>query len=115
LQLLGHDVDGGEEAEREVDAAVVVVDRLRQMDDVKPLGRGGELALVHVEEVGGLQRVVAADGDERVDFEIDERVVHVAEAGRLLRVVEIGLGVDALARIGAGGADDDPAAVAQAA
>ena len=34
LQLLGHDVDRGEEAEREVDAAVVVVDRLRQVDDL---------------------------------------------------------------------------------
>ena len=34
LQLLRHHVDRGEEAEREVDAAVVVVDRLRQVDDL---------------------------------------------------------------------------------
>ena len=34
LELLRHHVDGGEEAEREVDAAVVVVDRLRQVDDL---------------------------------------------------------------------------------
>jgi hypothetical protein len=43
LHLLGHHVDGGEEAEGEVDAAVVVVDRLRQVHDPEALGASGSV------------------------------------------------------------------------
>jgi hypothetical protein len=72
LELLRHDVDGGEEAEREVDAAVVVVDRLRQVDDLDAARPLGQVLLVLVEEVGRLERVVAADGDQRVDLEVHQ-------------------------------------------
>ena len=65
---LASDVDGGEEAEGEVDAAIVVVDRLRQVDDLDALRSGRQALLVLVEEVRGLQRVVAADRDQRVDL-----------------------------------------------
>ena len=87
LQLLRHHVDGGEEAEREVDAAVVVVDRLRQVDDLHAARLRRQVLLVLVQEVRRLQRVVAADRDQRVDLEIDERVVDVAQPRRLLVVV----------------------------
>ena len=41
LELLRHDVDRGEVAEREVDALVVVVDGFRQMDDPDRLAPAG--------------------------------------------------------------------------
>ncbi len=112
--LFGHDVDRGEEAEREVDAAVVVVDRLREVHDLHAARLGREALLILVEKVRGLQRVVAADRDQRVDVEIDERVVDVAQVDGLLQIVEVVGLFDPLAGVRARGADDDAARVAQA-
>jgi hypothetical protein len=67
-----------------------------------------QVPLVLVEQVGRLQRVVAADGDQRVDLEVHQGAVDVAQAHGLLRVVEI-RGVSTLARVGAGRADHDAA------
>ena len=50
------------------------------MDDADTPGSGGEAALVLVEDVGGAQGVVAADGDERVDLQVEERLVDAAQA-----------------------------------
>ena len=65
--------------ESQIDAAVIVVDRLGQVDDLDAARLLGQTALVLVQEVGGLERVVAADRDQRVDLEIDQRVVDVAQ------------------------------------
>jgi hypothetical protein len=72
-----------------------------------------QLLLVLEQEVRGLERVVAADRDERVDLEIDERAVDVREQARLALVAEVVGPVDALARVRARGADEDAARVAK--
>ena len=69
--FLRHEVDGGEIAESEVDAVVVVVDRLGEMDDADAF-IDFCVVLVFEEFVGCFERIVAADGDERVDFEATE-------------------------------------------
>jgi hypothetical protein len=67
-----------EEAERPVDTVVVVVDGLRQVDDAdRPQTRDHVLQLLQV--VRGLERVIAADRDERVDLVCLERRVDVAQ------------------------------------
>ena len=114
LELLGHDVDRGEEAEGEVDAAVVVVDGLGQVDDLDPARLGGQPLLVLVEEVGGLEGVVAADRDQRVDVEVDEGVVDVAQRLGARGVGQVLGLLDPLAGVGACGADHDAARVAHA-
>ena len=58
-----------EEAEGPVDAEVVVVDRLGEVDDAQRAADPGIELLHPVEVVGRLERVVAADGDERVDLD----------------------------------------------
>ena len=113
-KLAGHHVDGGEEAEREVDAAVVVVDRLGDVHDADAPGLGRQALLQLEQQVRRAQRVVATDRNERVDLEVDERVVAAAQALGLARVVEVARGGDGLARVGAAGADDDAARVAKA-
>ena len=65
--LGGEELDGREVAEGEVDAHVVVVDRLGQVDDRDAAAARRELLLEELELVGGLERVVAADGDQGVD------------------------------------------------
>jgi hypothetical protein len=84
------------------------------MDDLDPARALGQPLLVFVEEVGGLERVVAADRDQRVDVEVDERVVDVAQRRGALGVEQVLGPVDALARVGARRADHDAARVAQA-
>ena len=74
-QLAAHQVNGGEETEREVDAFVVVIDRLGQMDDADALGSLRESVLVKLEFGRGGERIVAADGDEDVDPQRAERVI----------------------------------------
>ena len=59
--LAGQRVDGGEIAEGEIDAGVIVIDGFRQMHDGNMLGAGGEAILKQFKFVGGFQRVVAAD------------------------------------------------------
>ena len=60
VDRFGRDLDGGVESEREVGAGQVVVDRLRNADDVETFG--GELR-------GRAEGVLAADRDQRVDLE----------------------------------------------
>ena len=87
---LGHDVDGGVEAEREVRERQVVVDRLGDADD-------RQLEVV-VEADGDAQRVVAADDHQGVE----------AERGEVRpQRGEVGLGV--LVGIGPRRAEDRPA------
>jgi hypothetical protein len=75
----------------------------------------GQPLLVLVEEVGGLEGVVAADGDEGVDARGPPGRCTRCAAARSCRVVEILGALDALAGVGARGADDDAPAVAQVA
>ena len=113
--LAGEGLDGGEVAEGEVDAEVVVVDRLGDVHHGDPPGALGQVSLEHLELVGGLERVVAADGDERVDLQRRERRVHGAERAGLLLVAEVGGAVHEPAGVGPGGAEQDAAAVPGAA
>ena len=114
-QLLGHDVDGGEEAEGEVDTLVVVVDRLGDVHHAHPWRVCGESLLVLVEEVRRLEGVVPADRDQRFDADVDEPVVDAAQPLGLLGVGQVFGPADLLAGIGAGRPDEDPARVAQTA
>ena len=107
-------VDGREVAEREVDARVIVVDRLGQVDDGNPLAAGGQLLLEELELVGRLQRVVAADGDQGVDAHRHQRVVDRLQRRGALGVLQVRRVGDVLARIGPGRADQDALAVARA-
>ena len=69
----GQELDRREIAEREVDAHVVVVDRLGQVDDGDSLRAGRQPILKHLELVGRLQRVVAADADQGIDAQRQQR------------------------------------------
>ena len=80
--LRGQDLDGREVAEGEVDAHVVVVDRLGQMDHGDAAAAGGQLLLEELELVGRLQRVVAADGDQGVHAQRDQGVVDGPQRSR---------------------------------
>ena len=73
--LAGQHVHGSEVSEGEVDARVVVVDRLRQVDHGDVLAARRQLFLKELELVGGFQGVVAADGDQGVDAHRLERFV----------------------------------------
>ena len=109
--FLRHEVDGREEAEREVDAVVVVVDCLGQMDDADFVVNV-RVFLELIEFVGCFERVVAADGDEGVDAEAAEAVVGAAQRRGLFGVIEVGRAGDHFTRVRAGGADHDTALVA---
>ena len=73
--FFAEEVDGRKVAEGEVDAAVVVVDRLGEMDDGNAASVGRELLLIELELVGGFERVVAADRDQRIDADRSQRLV----------------------------------------
>ena len=107
-------VDGREVAEREIDAHVVVVDRLRQVHDRDPLGVGRQAVLVELELVGRFERVVATDRDQRLDAQRPEPLVGVFQRLHPLGILEVARMRDVLARIGAGGADHDALAAAGA-
>ena len=106
VDRLERGVDGRVEAERGDGAADVVVDRLRNADDLHALG---------AELVGDVERSVAADGDDRVDPEnprvLDQFIgavdIHMA-AIRLLSGIE-----ERVAPVG--GAKDRPAEMRDAA
>ena len=89
VDRLHRDVDRGVEAEGEVGGVEVVVDRLGHADDVDAevvqLGRDTE-------------RVLAADGDQRVDAEVGEVLLDLLDAALDLE------------RVGARGAEDGAAA-----
>jgi len=96
----------GVEAERGDRPADVVVDRLRDADDVHPLV---------AQPLGDRERAVAADGDQRIDAELartlDEVIRTIDHPERAIRLEE---GI--LERIPAvGGAEDGPAKMADAA
>ena len=113
LQLLGHDVHRREVAEGEVDAGVVVVDGLREVHDSHPPRAFGKRVLKGVEEVGGAQRAIATNAYQRVDLEVDQRVVDVAQTGYALAVGEIFGAAHLFARVGATCADKDPSRIAE--
>jgi hypothetical protein len=94
VDRVGRDLHGGLEAEREVGAGEVVVDRLGDADDGD--ARLRELA-------GDAERVLAADRDERVEPQLVERGPDAIQPVLLLE------------HVGPGGAEDRPAAMQDAA
>ena len=89
VDRLGRDVDRGVEAEGEVGAGQVVVDRLRDADDVD----------AEVGELGGdAEGVLAADRDQRVDAVVGEVLLDLLDAALDLE------------RVGPRGAEDGAAA-----
>jgi len=108
---VGGEVSGRHEAERPVDAVVVVVDRLREVNEADRTQSRHRL-LDAVEVVRGLERVVTADGDERIDLMRSQRVEDVAEFGVLLAIREVVEGGDSLARVRPRGSEDDGRIVA---
>jgi len=107
-------VDRGEEPEGEIDAVIVVVDRLGEVHDFHALGARGQALLVFEENVRGLQRAVAADRDEAVDAELEQALIDDAQALHLRGVVEIRHPFDFPARAPPRGTDDDAPLVAKA-
>ena len=75
VDRVGGDLHGGLEAEREVGAGEVVVDRLRDADHVD--------AVVD-QPAGDAERVLAADRDQRVDALLGERGLELLEPALLL-------------------------------
>ena len=75
VDRVGRDLHRGLEAEREVGAGEVVVDRLRDADDAH--------AVVH-QPPGHAERVLAADRDQRVDPLLVEHGLELLEAALLL-------------------------------
>ena len=92
---------------------VIVVDRLGQMDDGKATCAGGQVVLEQLHFVGCLERVVAADRDQRVDLERTEAFVDASQRCHQLGILQVCGGVDVFARVGAGGADHDSATAAR--
>ena len=74
---VGGDLHRGVEAERDVGADDVVVDRLRHADDRQPV--------LGVQPAGDAQRAVAADDDDGVEAEVGDRGRHLVDAGRRCR------------------------------
>jgi len=112
-QLLRHHVDRREEPEREVDATVVVVDRLGQMHDVNSGFVRDVVVLILVEEVGRLESVVTADRDERIDIEGAQGAVNPAEPLGFLGIEQVCGGLDGSAGVDPRGSDDDASTVAK--
>ena len=111
--LARQELDRGEVAEREVDSAVVVVDRLGNVHDGDSRGIGAQVVLEPLELVGGLQGVVAADRYQGVDAQRCERPMDRPKLGRPLGIGQMRRVRDVLARVGARRADHDPACVAR--
>ena len=110
-ELIRHDADGGEEPEREVDTAIVVVDGLGDVDDADAgLGRR-QPPLELIEDVRGAKRVVPADRDQRVELELPERLVHPPQGRRALGIVQVREAPDGFSGIGSPGAHEDAALV----
>ena len=112
--LAGQRFNRGEVAEREVDASVVVVDRLGHVNDGDmPLARRQEF-LNAFEFVSGFEGVVAADRDQCIDFERRESAWTVRSWAVRSGSDRCAGSVTCLAGIGARGPDQDPARVAGA-
>ena len=112
--FLGQDIDGGEVAEGEIDARVIVVDGFGQVHDGNPLAARGQLFLEELELVGGLQGVVAADGNQGIDADREQGVVNRFEIFVAFGVLQMrGIG-NVLARIGPRRADQNTLAVSSA-
>ena len=71
----GQRVDGRKIAERKVDAHVVVVDRLGQVDQGHPRLVLRQAILIQLELVGRFQRIVAADRDHGIDADRPQGLV----------------------------------------
>ena len=112
--LAGQRLDGREVAEGEVDAAVVVVDRLGDVDHRDPRLVRGQVVLEPLELVGGLERVVAADRDQGIDAERRRAPMDRAELGGTLGIGQMSGLRDVLAGIGPRRPDQDAARVARA-
>ncbi len=114
-KLFGHHVDRREEAEGEIDPAIVVVDRFGQVHDAHALVLRHLVLLVLVKEVGRLERVIAADRDERIDAQIAKGMMDTRKPFGLFGIEEVRRCLDPGARIDPRGSDDDAAAVSNAA
>ena len=82
------------------------------MDDANPAVLRDVVALIFIEEVRRFERVVAADRDQRVDVQVDERMMNAPKLLGLLGIQEIGGRLDRGAGIRTSRPDDDPPAVA---
>ena len=105
--LRRQELHGREIPERKVDPPIVVVDRLGQMHNGNPLFRLRQTVHVHLELVGGLERIVAADRDEAVDLQRSKSVIDAAQRRRSLRVIQMVDMGDVLSGVGACRADQD--------
>ena len=103
-----------EVSEGEVDARVVVVDRLRHVDHRDSLVARRQLLLEEPEFVGRFQGVVAADGDQGVDLERTQGLVDGPQPGGSGGVLEVFRPENLLAGVGPRGADQHALAVPRA-
>ena len=99
--------DSGEVSEREINPHVIVIDRLRNMNDRHTFLVSGQAVLIHLQLVGRLQRVVAADGNQSIDANGPQCFVHSLQRGGFFGIIQMFRSGDLFARIRASRADDD--------
>jgi hypothetical protein len=73
--------NGGEVAEGEIDAGVVVVDGLGNMHDRHAFLAFGKPILEGLQLVGGFERIIAADGDQRINTQRSQAFVNSTQRG----------------------------------
>ena len=112
--LAGQGLDGREIAEGEVNAPVIVVDRLGYVHHGDSRLVRGQIILKPLELIGGLERVVTTDRDQGVHSQRRKRTMHRAELGRALGIGEVRGLRHVFAGVCPRGADQDPARVAGA-
>jgi hypothetical protein len=73
--LPSQEIDRREITKSEINAAIIVIDRLRQVNDRDAVCLGGQLFLIELEFVGRLERIIAANGDKGIDPDRTQRFV----------------------------------------
>ena len=109
--LAGQGLDGREIAEGEVDAPVIVIDRLGHVNHGDSRLFRGQVILEPLELVGGLERVVAADRDQGIHAQRGERPMDRAKLGRALGIGQVSGLRDVLAGVRPRRPDQDAARV----
>mmetsp|Transcript_7617 Transcript_7617/g.17519 ORF Transcript_7617/g.17519 Transcript_7617/m.17519 type:complete len:248 (+) Transcript_7617:959-1702(+) len=114
LELLGNGSDSSEKAKSEVDAGIVIVNSLWDVDDAHALGVRRQALLVLVHVVRGPESAITANRNNCVQLEFHQRVIHILEVPSLRGIVEVGRRFDAAAGSSARGANNNPTAVPEA-
>ena len=106
--LVGQDFCGAEVTEGKIDAGVIVVDGLGQMDHRHTSFARWQCLLVEFHLVGGLERVIATDAYQGIDPKGPQGAIASAQGCGLLGILKVRRAFDDLARIGSCRPDANP-------